>query len=538
MIIGVDFDNTIVSYDTLFHRLATERGLIDAAVLVTKNAVRDHLRRTGREPRWTALQGEVYGARLTEADPFPGVLEFFRACRTAGISLRIISHKTRYPFAGERHDLHDAARSWLRQQGFFAADGIGLAESEVHFELTKAEKLARIAACGCDLFIDDLPEILTDPAFPLTVERLLFAPAGADEIAGVTVARSWAELGTLPLRHRVASHFLVPLTGLPQPLSGGANNRVVRLTGAGGEPLLLKEYFAQAGDPRDRFAAEHAFYRYACEIASVTAVPQPRGWAARERWGLFEFVPGQRATAGQIDTAALDAALDFLTTLNAARHHPAARALPAAAEACFSLDDHLAIVTRRLERLTGIDGDSPLDAEARDFVQHELLPAWSSVQSEAVDALRHLHADERPLPDAQRCLSPSDFGFHNALQRPDGSWVFFDFEYAGWDDPAKLVCDFFCQPAVPVSAEYFDRFARRVAQVLGLPSAADFVARCRALRPVHQIKWCGLLLNEFLGTQQARRRFALGSAEAEQRKQTQLDKARATLAAIGLPLPL
>ena len=25
---------------------------------------------------------------------------------------------------------------------------------------------------------------------------------------------------------------------------------------------------------------------------------------------------------------------------------------------------------------------------------------------------------------------------------------FIDFEYAGWDDPSKLICDFFCQPAV------------------------------------------------------------------------------------------
>lgn len=536
MIIGVDFDNTIVSYDALFHRLALERGLIAPAVPATKNAVRDHLRRAGQEDIWTALQGEVYGARLTEADPFPGVLDFFRACRAAGVSLRIISHKTRHPFAGERHDLHAAARRWLHQQGFFAADGIGLAESDIHFELSKAAKVARIAACGCDLFIDDLPEILQDPAFPTTTERILFAPAGASATSDLTTARSWAELSTLPLRHRVATHFLLTLRGVPRLLSGGANNRVVRLECADGEPLLLKEYFAHAGDTRDRFAAEHAFYRYACETAGVAAMPHPRGWAARERWGLFEFVPGQRASAGQIDAAAVDAALAFFTTLNAARHHPTARALPAASDACFSVADHFAIVTHRLDRLAGIDGDSPLDAEARAFVQHELQPAWAAVQSEGAEALRRLHAEESALPEAQRCLSPSDFGFHNALRRADGSWAFFDFEYAGWDDPAKLVCDFFTQPAVPVPAAHFDSFARGVAKALDLPSVADFVARCRALRPVHQLKWCGIMLNEFLGSQQVRRRFALGAAEAEQRKQTQLDQARTALGALGLAL--
>ena len=56
--------------------------------------------------------------------------------------------------------------------------------------------------------------------------------------------------------------------------------------------------------------------------------------------------------------------------------------------------------------------------------------------------------DSRPeteLAPQHRCLSPSDFGFHNALLRgrpgvPGArDWVFLDFEYFGWDDPAKTV---------------------------------------------------------------------------------------------------
>jgi len=50
------------------------------------------------------------------------------------------------------------------------------------------------------------------------------------------------------------------------------------------------------------------------------------------------------------------------------------------------------------------------------------------------------------LPADETCLSPSDFGFHNALVDPSGALSFLDFEYAGRDDPAKPVSDFFCQP--------------------------------------------------------------------------------------------
>ena len=49
MIVGVDFDNTIVAYDALFHRVASERGLIPATVAATKIAVRDALRASGQE---------------------------------------------------------------------------------------------------------------------------------------------------------------------------------------------------------------------------------------------------------------------------------------------------------------------------------------------------------------------------------------------------------------------------------------------------------------------------------------------------------
>ena len=77
---------------------------------------------------------------------------------------------------------------------------------------------------------------------------------------------------------------------------------------------------------------------------------------------------------------------------------------------------------------------------------------------------------DQPLDPAERCLSPSDFGFHNAILANDGRLRFIDFEYAGWDDPSKLICDFFCQPAVPAPPQAFDRFATAIAAELPTPA--------------------------------------------------------------------
>ena len=174
----MDFDNTIVCYDQLFHRVAVEQGLIPPEVPASKGQVRDYLRRCGQEDAWTRLQGYVYGARMQEAPPFPGVLEFFTRCKQRGVTVCIISHKTRYPYLGPKYDLHQAAREWLESHGFFDPTRIGLSQDQAYFEVTKQAKLARIARVGCTHFIDDLPEFLAEPEFPAGVERILYDPNG------------------------------------------------------------------------------------------------------------------------------------------------------------------------------------------------------------------------------------------------------------------------------------------------------------------------------------------------------------------------
>ena len=118
MVIGVDFDNTIVCYDRLFHHVAVEKSLVPATVPADKESVRNYLREQDREDDWTELQGLVYGVRIREAEPFPGVREFFAECRRRGIPVYVVSHKTRLPVRGPQVDLHEAARGWLECQGF------------------------------------------------------------------------------------------------------------------------------------------------------------------------------------------------------------------------------------------------------------------------------------------------------------------------------------------------------------------------------------------------------------------------------------
>ena len=194
MHIGLDFDNTIVTYDRLFHRAARERGLIAARVPQRKRDVRDAIRLLpGGEDAWTELQGVVYGRRMPEAEPAPGVEGFLAACNAAGVRLSIISHKTEFPAIGERVSLRDAARAWLAARGLLARHGID--PNDVFFVGTLGEKLAVIGNRACTHFVDDLVEVLGHPAFPPGVERILYAPPGGAPPAGVVAFDSWEAIG-------------------------------------------------------------------------------------------------------------------------------------------------------------------------------------------------------------------------------------------------------------------------------------------------------------------------------------------------------
>jgi hypothetical protein len=198
LVLGIDFDNTLVSYDGVFHQVARDQGLIGPEIGHGKDDVRKYLRSVGREDDWTALQGEVYGARMDLASLYEGVIDAIGNLKKAGVVIRIISHKTKFPFRGPRYDLHEAARSFLAMKGIAGGASALLEPVDVFFELTIEEKLKRIASESCSVFIDDLPEILAHPGFPREVRPVLFDPQNLHASHGsVDCLRSWRDIGRL-----------------------------------------------------------------------------------------------------------------------------------------------------------------------------------------------------------------------------------------------------------------------------------------------------------------------------------------------------
>jgi hypothetical protein len=194
--LGIDFDNTLIAYDHVFRAQARARRLLPSGFRGSKQAVRDAVRLLpDGEITWQHLQGYVYGQGIGEAALFAGVDRFLRRCRQAGHTVFIVSHKTEYAnYDPVRVNLRAAALGFMEAHGFFSSSKYGIPRENVFFESTRADKLARIAALGCTHFVDDLVEVLTDPGFPASVERVLFGSPEGAQTAGLRVCASWREI--------------------------------------------------------------------------------------------------------------------------------------------------------------------------------------------------------------------------------------------------------------------------------------------------------------------------------------------------------
>ena len=307
-----------------------------------------------------------------------------------------------------------------------------------------------------------------------------------------------------------------------QEFPGGRNNRVFRVETRKGE-CLLKLYFRDPSDSRDRLGHEYGFLE-ACRGVGIDALPNPLAKDSENGAALYEFIKGNRVET--VGSTEILLAARFIEKINQQRGNKAFRALPHAAEACYSFQEHVASVDRRIDRLNQMESDSNLDREARFWVEKELIPAWKKIREQIVRQ-KDL---EKKLDQAMRILSPSDFGFHNSLRKEDGSLVFLDFEYAGWDDPAKLVSDLANQPDRPLSLEEAEPFSSSLVEWLG---AADFWrSRFRILAPLYQIKWACIVLNDFLPFGRNRRKFQETQEPEAFRKHHQLNKAQGMLSRV------
>lgn len=293
-----------------------------------------------------------------------------------------------------------------------------------------------------------------------------------------------------------------------EQVRNGRNNEIFRVTAAHGS-FAVKRYPRLLANGHDRLATEYGALTF-LRGQGIRAVPAPIGRADAARMAAYEWIDGHPPDARERRVRDL---ADFFLALLALREAAAGADIGGASACCFSLADTIAQLRARRASLRAVQTDGgELD---RFLGLFDKVAARAVARSE--DGMRAAGMDPNAaLAPSLRCLSPSDFGFHNALLRDDGTVVFFDFEYFGWDDPVKAVADIMLHPGMELSPEEGRTVFEAVAERLDRDDKT-FRARFAALYPLYALIWGLIILNEFIPDYAARRAAAgvFGNAKEE-----------------------
>ena len=288
--------------------------------------------------------------------------------------------------------------------------------------------------------------------------------------------------------------------------------------------FFAKNYFNSTLDNRDRFNSEISFFEYA-NICAPSFIPNIYGVDKENKIILFENILGNNLQSDDLNPETISTAASFFSLLNKSEFKfSLGKKINDAAEACFSINAHLNLIEQRIIKLENTFNEQLEDIIASDIVNLIRTEFEQIKRSIILFALQNNINIELDIQINDRVISPSDFGFHNCLIKENKDLIFFDFEYSGWDDPAKVTGDFFSQLQVPVSEKYFDTFVNIAFD--SLTNQKELITRCKLLLPLYKIKWACIAMNIFIPINLDRRLFSNPNLDIKNYKTEQIQKAK------------
>lgn len=303
-------------------------------------------------------------------------------------------------------------------------------------------------------------------------------------------------------------------------LAGGVNSIVYKISTGVNKKYIVKKYISQKGDLRDRLSIEFSGLTFLWS-QGLKNIPQPLYMDRINNLGIYSFIEGEKLHADQVSIKDIHATADFVRCMHSLVNSKDADIQPLASESCFRIRDYVECVEMRLKNLKSYSANIVLLTELQHYLDTEFIPYYTYIKEQ----IRKLVDDNRlnmdtEIPKYERTLSSSDFGFHNIIKNSEGTLFFIDFEYYGWDDLAKLIGDFYHQPAIPVPYEFREVFYKDLQDLFG--SSKLFKKRLSLIYPLLGFKWCLVMLNPFY-------RLTTSQKGIEDICLKQLDKSRSKL---------
>ncbi len=251
--------------------------------------------------------------------------------------------------------------------------------------------------------------------------------------------------------------------------------------------------FYSKNDGYDRLQRESNGFRY-LRSHNIACVPAVISADYDHFCALYEWIDGSHIKTPS--GADVDGILEFCANLFQLGKYDSALLLKEASASCFSGQS---VIRQLRERLLNLQNIDTAHVDLDNFLEIEFLPVLLVVEEKSKQQyIAEKISFDTPITISERVLNPSDLGFHNALHRNDGTFIFLDFEYFGWDDPVKLTADVLLHPAMELNEILKRRFLAGAENIFGKSNEQHFRMRFNMLYPLFGLIWCLILLNTFL----------------------------------------
>ena len=534
VIIGIDLDNTILDYNNAFKHAAQQLELLSedwvnnnlsaSSGFSQKSLIKKHILSLNKgHYKWESLQGQVYGRYIHHAQIFPGAANFLLHCHRRGEIVHIISHKTEFGhYDKSKTPLRKVALNFLEKNNLLSGD-FGITTDDIFFFDTRKGKVNKIVELGCNYFIDDLAEIFEEPDFPQNIKKILFDLQS--EHSGENSFNSWYKINELFFndieKNDVSSYVengLKEEVKTVKKIRARENSSVFKIEMKSRKKYVAKLYPDPILDDRKRLKKETKAFSF-LHTHGIDSVPKVIWSDCNLNFGLYEWINGSEIN--EVTSDNIIDAVSFIESLAAVSKNTPYAEFRLASAACLSGKMIESQIQDRYRKLHGCaDSNPPL----KDFLEKQFSKALNKMmgnsQKSWPDDL------DIQLSKENQLLSPSDLGFHNAFQTK-GGLKFIDFEYFGWDDPAKLTCDFMLHPGMTLADEQKKLWLREMKDIFS--EDTSFNQRLAASYCLYGLCWCLMMLNVFIDSLGEKIISVVENNKIEQKQTKQLEKSKKML---------
>tara|TARA_B100000161_G_scaffold244598_1_gene198977 strand:+ start:857 stop:1831 length:975 start_codon:yes stop_codon:yes gene_type:complete len=253
------------------------------------------------------------------------------------------------------------------------------------------------------------------------------------------------------------------------------------------ETYFLKKYITKTGDIRDRLATEKGFLNL-LKTQNIENIPKIICFSREYNWIVLSWIKGNPISDPNYQD--WEDLLDFLARVQQIQKKDISFEIKNASESFFDIFSHAKFIQFRIkDLLQNLDDNNPSLSLISNWIEEKLLKIINNYLHERIYNIEEISCRKNSA-----ILSQSDIGFHNTM-RFKGKLYFFDFEYAGWDDPYKQYTDLVIQPENLLNYDQATSLLNKFAKILNKKIDLDILLEYIF---IYRLKWTIIILKQLL----------------------------------------